>query len=48
MSTVTELIESSVGLEYTEDEKLFDYITKSEIQNQEVNQGVKSRGQVYV
>ena len=41
MSTVTDLIESSVGLEHTEDEKLFDYITKNEIQNTPENREAK-------
>ena len=41
MSTVTDVIESSVGLEHTEDEKLFDYITKSEIQNTPENREAK-------
>ena len=41
MSTVTDVIESSVGLEHTEDEKLFDYITKSEIQDTPENREAK-------
>lgn len=41
MSSATELIESSVGLEQPGEEKLFDYITKCEIQNTPENREAK-------
>jgi type I restriction enzyme M protein len=41
MSTLTDVIESSVGLEPSKDEKLFDYITKEEIPNTPENREAK-------
>lgn len=41
MNKVSDVIESSVGLEQPEDKKLFDYITKEEIQNTPENREAK-------